>query len=86
MSVSNKMISGDDAAVFLGEDSEWSAQDCERKLETQQYDHFVFGHRHLPLEIKLNEKATYTNLGDWINYFTYAVFDGEKLSLEKLNP
>ncbi|MDT0606399.1 UDP-2,3-diacylglucosamine diphosphatase [Croceitalea rosinachiae] len=84
MSVSNKMISGDEDAKFLGEESEWLVQYAKRKLETQHYDYFVFGHRHLPLEIKLNEKSTYINLGDWINYFTYAVFDGEKLSLEKL--
>ncbi|MEO9511159.1 MAG: UDP-2,3-diacylglucosamine diphosphatase [Flavobacteriaceae bacterium] len=86
LSVSNKMISGDDDAKFLGEDKEWLARYAQRKLETQHYDHFIFGHRHLPLEIKLNNKSTYTNLGDWINYFTYAVFDGEKLSLEKFEP
>lgn len=84
MSVSNKMISGDEDAKFLGEENEWLVQYAKRKLETQHYDYFVFGHRHLPLEINLNEKSTYINLGDWINYFTYAVFDGEKLSLEKL--
>jgi UDP-2,3-diacylglucosamine hydrolase len=36
----------------------------------------VFGHRHLPLEIKLNETSEYINLGDWIKYYTYGVFDG----------
>lgn len=84
MSVSNKMISGDEDAKFLGEENEWLVQYAKRKLETKHHDYFVFGHRHLPLEINLNEKSTYINLGDWINYFTYAVFDGEKLSLEKL--
>ncbi len=85
MSVSNKIISGDEDAKFLGEENEWLVQYCKRKLESQHTDYFIFGHRHLPLEIKLNERATYVNLGDWINYFTYAVFDGEKLSLEKLS-
>ena len=82
-SVKNKLISGDEDAKFLGEDKEWLVQYAKRKLETQHYDYFVFGHRHLPLEIDLNEKSKYTNLGDWINYYTYAVFDGEQLSLEK---
>ena len=54
-----------------------------RKLEKRHYDYFVFGHRHLPLEIALNSSSTYINLGDWIEYFTYAAFDGQKLSLEK---
>ncbi|QLG45455.1 UDP-2,3-diacylglucosamine diphosphatase [Costertonia aggregata] len=82
-SVKNKLISGDEDAKFLGEDKEWLVQYAKRKLESQHYDHFVFGHRHLPLEIQLNEKSKYTNLGDWIKYYTYAVFDGEILSLEK---
>ncbi|MEM0933685.1 MAG: UDP-2,3-diacylglucosamine diphosphatase, partial [Bacteroidota bacterium] len=56
---------------------------AKRKLEKQHYDHFIFGHRHLPLEIQLNTNSRYTNLGDWISYFTYAEFDGEKLTLEK---
>ncbi len=82
-SVKNKLISGDEDTKFLGEDKEWLVQYAKRKLEQQHYDHFVFGHRHLPLEIDLNGKSTYTNLGDWISYFTYGVFDGEKLTLEK---
>ncbi len=83
LSVKNKLISGDEDIKFLGEENEWLVQYAKRKLEKQHYDHFIFGHRHLPMEIDLNEKSKYTNLGDWISYFTYAVFDGEELSLEK---
>ncbi|MBU2995782.1 UDP-2,3-diacylglucosamine diphosphatase [Cellulophaga baltica] len=83
LSVKNKLISGDDDANFLGEEKEWLVQYAKRKLETKHYDYFVFGHRHLPLEIKLNEKSTYTNLGDWVKYYTYAVFNGEKLTLKE---
>ncbi len=82
-SVKNKLISGDEDARFLGEDKEWLVQYAKRKLESQHYDHFIFGHRHLPLEIDLNGNSKYTNLGDWIQYYTYGVFDGEKLSLEE---
>ncbi len=84
LSVNNKIISGDADAKFLGEDNEWLVQYCKRKLETRHYDHFIFGHRHLPMEIDLNGKSRYTNLGDWITYFTYAVFDGKKLKLNEL--
>ncbi|RZL30160.1 MAG: UDP-2,3-diacylglucosamine diphosphatase, partial [Pedobacter sp.] len=45
-------------------------------------DYFVFGHRHLPLEIKLNERSTYINIGEWLNFNSYGVFDGEKMRLE----
>jgi UDP-2,3-diacylglucosamine hydrolase len=83
MSVKNKLISGDEDAKFLGEDKEWLVQYCKLKLTKKHYDYFVFGHRHLPLEIKLQENATYINLGDWIQYFTYGVFLGNKFFLEK---
>jgi UDP-2,3-diacylglucosamine hydrolase len=68
--------------VFLGEDKEWLVIYCKEILQKQQYDYFIFGHRHLPLDIKLNAQSNYINLGDWIQYFTYAIFDGEKTTLE----
>lgn len=86
LSVKNKLISGDADVRFLGEENEWLVQYAKRKLEQQHYDYFVFGHRHLPLEIALNQKSTYVNLGDWISYFTYAVFEGESVSLKKFEP
>ena len=73
-SVKNKLISGDEDARFLGEEDEWLAQYCRKKLTEKHYDFFVFGHRHLPLEIELNNKSTYVNLGDLIQYFTYVEF------------
>ncbi len=73
-SVKNKLISGDEDARFLGEENEWLAQYCRRKLTEKHYDFFVFGHRHLPLEIELNNNSTYINLGDWIQHFTYGEF------------
>ena len=82
MSVKNKVISGDEDAVFLGEENEWLAQYCHRKLATKHYDYFVFGHRHLPLDIQLNENSKYINLGDWISHFTYGVFEDNVLLLK----
>jgi UDP-2,3-diacylglucosamine hydrolase len=82
LSVKNKLISGEDDAKFLGEDEEWLVQYARRKLEKNHYDFFIFGHRHLPLEIKLNESSKYINLGDWIKYFTYAKFNGKKMELK----
>jgi UDP-2,3-diacylglucosamine hydrolase len=83
MSVKNKLISGDEDAKFLGEENEWLVQYCKQKLASNHYDYFVFGHRHLPLEIKLQEDSTYINLGDWIQYFTYGVFNENELHLKK---
>ncbi len=84
LSVKNKLISGEEDVKYLGDDNEWLVQYCKQKLKEKHYDYFVFGHRHLPLEIELSNKSTYINTGDWITYFTYAVFDGEKLALKKI--
>lgn len=86
LSVKNKLISGDEDATFLGEDNEWLAQYSRRKLEEKYRDYFVFGHRHLPLEIKLNPSSKYINLGDWITYYTYGEFDGNSFNLKSYDP
>lgn len=82
LSVKNKLISGDDDIHFLGEDNEWLVQYSKRKLEQAPRDFFIFGHRHLPMEIPLSQNATYFNLGDWIIHYTYAVFNGEVVTLK----
>jgi len=83
LSVKNKLISGEEDIKFLGEDSEWLVQYSKKKLKEKHRDYFVFGHRHLPLEINLSNNSKYINLGDWISYFTYGVFDGEAFELKK---
>jgi UDP-2,3-diacylglucosamine hydrolase len=83
LSLKNKLISGSEDINFLGEDKEWLVQYCKRKLSEKSYDYFIFGHRHLPLKIQLSEKAIYLNTGDWISHYTYAVFNGETLALER---
>jgi UDP-2,3-diacylglucosamine hydrolase len=82
-SVKNKMLSGSEEVVFLGKDKEWLVQYALRKLETKHRDYFLFGHRHLPLEIELNSQSKYINLGDWVTHFTYGVFDGQGFELKK---
>ena len=77
----NKMISGDEDVHFLGVENEWLIKYSERQLERKHYDFLVYGHRHLPMEIDI-KKSKHFNLGDWINYFTYGVFDGEKFELK----
>ncbi len=86
MSVKNKLISGDEDAEFLGEDKEWLALYSKRKLETKHFDYFIFGHRHLPMEIEIGPDSTYFNLGDWIGYYTYGEFDGQKFELKTFTP
>lgn len=67
---------------FLGEDKEWLIMYCREKLKEKHYDYFIFGHRHLALTYPLSESSTYINLGDWITFNSYAVFDGAQLELK----
>ena len=82
LSLKNKLISGSKDLIYDGPDREWLVQYAKRKLKSEHFDYFVFGHRHLPLEISLNDKSTYINLGDWITHYTYGVFDGNTLLLK----
>ncbi len=73
---------GEQLEKFEGAEKEWLYQYCQRKLETEQFDYFVFGHRHLPLDLELKGNSRYINLGDWLHYNTYAVFNGASLELK----
>lgn len=69
---------------FMGEEKEWLIIHSKEEAEhSPDIDFFIYGHRHLPMEIELESGAKCMNLGDWIVHFTYAVFDGEELALKK---
>ncbi len=73
---------GKEPQVFLGEDKEWLVAYCYRKLEqNSDIDYFIFGHRHLPIQHPIGN-ATYINTGDWLNHYTYAVYDGTSVELK----
>lgn len=81
LSLKNRLISGNEDKVYNGAEGEWLVHYCRKKLETQNINYFIFGHRHLPLDIELSKTSRYINLGDWLEFNTYAVFDGNTLSL-----
>jgi UDP-2,3-diacylglucosamine hydrolase len=66
---------------FLGPEKEWLVQFCLQKLEEEHFDYFIFGHRHVAIEYPLPQHSMYINLGDWLRYNSYAVFDGDKVQL-----
>ena len=47
------------------------------------YDFVIMGHRHLLINEKYGE-GRYINLGEWLSEPHYAVFDGDKVRLEKV--
>ena len=72
---------GNTDELFLGEDKEWLILYTKEKAKTMAVDYFIFGHRHYAIDLRLNEKSRYINLGDWIRLNTYAVFDGKDVQL-----
>ena len=38
---------------------------------------------HLPLDLHVGENSRYINLGEWINYNTFGVWDGKQMKLEE---
>ena len=63
-------------------EAEWLVSYSKELLQNRHFDYLIFGHRHLPLDINLNKSSRYINLGEWINYNSYAVFDGQELILK----
>jgi UDP-2,3-diacylglucosamine hydrolase len=68
--------------VFMGHENEWLATYAKEQLAHRHYDYFIFGHRHLPLDLDLGSGSRYVNTGEWLNFNSYAVFDGKTLSLK----
>ncbi|GAB3935029.1 UDP-2,3-diacylglucosamine diphosphatase [Larkinella terrae] len=67
--------------TYRGDEDEWLWHYA-RSIESQQHhDYYIFGHRHLLLDLKVTENSRYLNLGEWINLNTYARFDGQTTKL-----
>lgn len=79
----SRSATGSSNEVFLGEENEWLAIYSKEYLKREHIDYFVFGHRHLPIQMKIADNSVYYNIGEWINYKTYLVFDGIKCELKK---
>jgi len=77
--ISNNLKNED---TFKGEEGEWLWEYCRSVEMNMHFDYYIFGHRHLPLELEVAENSTYINLGEWVSQFTYGVFDGDKFILD----
>lgn len=68
---------------YLGEQNEHLVVYSKEYLKTHpEINFFIYGHRHIELDLMLSKTSRVLILGDWIKLFSYAVFDGENLFLE----
>ena len=73
---------GDSDYEFNGEENERLIIYAKQLTEKEHFDFFVFGHRHLPIDLEIKPNVRYINIGDWLHHFSYLVFDGEKVELK----
>ena len=66
--------------------SEYLPVFCRELLKTEYYDYLIFGHRHKVMDMLINGKSRYINLGEWVLTRSYAVFDGEDVKIEYFKP
>ena len=66
---------------FQNEKNEFLFAYCTEMEKTQHFDYYIYGHRHLPLDLPVGPSSRYINLGEWVNFTTYAVYDGVKVGL-----
>ena len=77
----SRIATGTTDEKFLGEEREWLVLHSKELLKQNHYDYLIFGHRHLPLDISINGNSRYINIGDWMRYDSFGVFDGESMRM-----
>lgn len=67
---------------FKGEQGEFLWVFCSDMEKKKHHDFYIFGHRHLPLDLKVTDNSRYINIGEWVHFNTYAVYDGTNVELK----
>ena len=67
---------------FMGESNEFLLTYCRQLEQREHHDFYIFGHRHLPLDLSVNDRSRYINLGEWVHFNTYAEYDGKDIALK----
>ncbi|MBX7182912.1 MAG: UDP-2,3-diacylglucosamine diphosphatase [Bacteroidia bacterium] len=77
----SRLANGDSDEVYTGDENEYLVQFTRNFPQDKNIHYFIFGHRHLPLNMPVHNNSRYINLGDWIRYQSYAKWDGTQLTL-----
>lgn len=68
-------------AQFLGEKEFLWQYTQKHHLDSPQIRYYIFGHRHLPLNLEVGENARYINTGDWLKTPSYAYMENGEITL-----
>ncbi|MDH4058513.1 MAG: UDP-2,3-diacylglucosamine diphosphatase, partial [Cyclobacteriaceae bacterium] len=67
---------------FQGDENEFLLSYCKAMEKQTHHDFYIFGHRHLPLDLPVGNNSRYFNLGEWVHFNTYAEYDGKNVTLK----
>lgn len=73
-----------EAEQYQGDEKEMLVVYSKEIEAIEHHDYYIFGHRHTKVDISISPTARYINLGDWIWYDSYAVFDGNDVVLKSV--
>ena len=68
---------------FIAKEKEILFGYCIKNQKLKPVDYYIFGHRHTPIELEVDQQAKYINLGDWLTHNTYAVLKEGVIQLKK---
>jgi UDP-2,3-diacylglucosamine hydrolase len=71
---------------FESKEAEFLWVHCSEIEKSTHHDYYIFGHRHLPLNLPVGTNSMYVNVGEWVHFKTYAVYDGTKVELKEFKP
>jgi len=75
---------GGEEPAYMGEDREHLVLYTKRYIQYHSnVDYFIYGHRHIEVDLQLTRKARMIILGDWISQFSYVVYDGEHMFMSQ---
>ncbi len=68
--------------IYHGDNNEFLILFVKEMIKKESFDYFIFGHRHLALEMDIDKQTKYINTGDWVRIFSYAETEDDKISLK----
>ncbi len=72
---SHSRKAGEKYAEYLGEHNEQLVRFAKEYTQSEPIDYFLFGHRHILLDLALPRQSRIIILGDWMKHPSYATFD-----------
>lgn len=85
-SKSSRYAKGIIAEGYKGDDVEFQVRFAKEFIQKEHIDYFVFGHRHVPFDVRIAENSRVINVGDWIVNYTFAVWNSQTFEIHSIYP